>query len=738
MSFDDIVEVKSTFPSPLGGAVFKGSPLGKWKVFSFRAARWIIHRTPAAGEFWRVEGETEVCDEYGDVVIVKNAFLHELPSYNYIGKLLKSHPAFRGFYFGDSKIDKLIGTVDKRGNVLTKGKIGDFALVGILNKGNYLALVDGGLSEPISIRVCDAWGELKEETEVATFLYEHKLDSSLASKILRLCEYDTVARLKRNPYTLFALSTIDKRHFKTIHNVAKKLEISPNDPRAVVGCVEYAMYAELERGDTIVRIADAKERVSVILGWIKSDVAPSEAIKQALEEKSICVLDKDGELYLQTLAVAYIEKYVEDTLVRLNTTPLVPNAFTVGKEELVKRLDAYSEELFQKEKYYLNEKQKEAVLMALTCRISVLSGFGGTGKTTILKAIIELVKTILVPAYVSALAGKAANRASQSIGEDAYTIHGLIQSIKNKDGLVAMDCDPLLIIDETSMLDISLICSLLKIFEGKTVRFLFVGDTAQLPPIGFGLFYHRLVETNINQVKLTEVYRQTAGSPLHKSAMQIREGTAHLLPIYNGQESGVYLLDPKDNPKKTLIELRRDIECMILTAYSSSKFDVSTTILNPRIQSMVNTPDESKMSIHLGGKIIGVGDPVIVTKNSLELALFNGMTGVVMDVVFKENALYCLVQFEGMDGLITLSRDQCWEVGIQLAYVITIHKSQGSEYDVCAIVLGSPMIENSALYTALTRTKKLCIIVGTQEQFDDAILKAPRHKTIQSGFLPVF
>ncbi len=724
MSFEAVVEVSSTFPSPLGGAVFKGIPVGERNAKSFRAARWVISRIPEAGEYWKVEGVIEPSKEYGDVVIVKNAFLNELPASTFIGRLLKNHPAFRGFYFGKAKVDKLLTN------------IGDFALVDILNNDNYKALMDAGLNESLAIRVCERWSELKEETEVATFLSENKLDSALANQILRLCKYDTVARLKRNPFSLLALSKSTDRHFKTIWSVAKKLNISPDDERSIIGCVEVAFYKELERGNTIVEVDRAKDLVSKPLKIIRSSISSSKALAIALEQKTICVLEQDDSTYLQLLSSAYIEQYVETALVKLSHKPLAKNAFSLDDEALVQRIKDYSEQLFLNHGYRLNEKQQKAVLMALTQRVSTLSGFGGTGKTTVLRAISDLAKTILLPIHVAALAGKAADRASQSIGEDATTIHTLISKIR--DNSISLQNDPLIVIDESSMVDISLACSLLRAFGKHGVRLLFVGDTAQLPPIGFGLFYHRLVETDISQTSLTDVYRQAEGSQLHTVAMNIRSSKVHQLVQYDGQETGVYLLNPGGDARKTLIHLRKDIDCSILTPYSSSKYETSTTNLNPRIQGMINRPDESKPSIALGNTIIGVGDPVIATKNCHEIGVFNGMSGAVVKVETVNNEVNCWIKFEGRDKSLRLSKQYCWEVGLQLAYAITIHKSQGSEYDACAIVIGSPLIENSALYTAVTRTKRLCIIVGTQEQYNDAILRPARYKTIRSGFMPNF
>src|SRR5690606_12155698 len=141
----------------------------------------------------------------------------------------------------------------------------------------------------------------------------------------------------------------------------------------------------------------------------------------------------------------------------------------------------------------------------------------------------------------------------------------LIHKIRNDRTIQSeLDLDPLIIIDEASMIDMSLICNLLRTLEGKNFRMLLVGDTAQLPPIGFGLFYHKLVNSDAPQTKLTQVHRQADGSPLHEAAMAIRAKTSHNLLMYEGQAEGIYLLDSGDNAKESVVKLRSDINCMVL------------------------------------------------------------------------------------------------------------------------------------------------------------------------------
>jgi exodeoxyribonuclease V alpha subunit len=726
VSFDCVVEITSVFPSPLGGSVFKGIPLGSKSAISFRAARWVISRDPATGEYWRVQGDELQSKKHGLVIIVKNAFVNAMPSFKYVGKLLTKHPVFRGFYFGKTKVELLLK------------EVGDYALVTLLNKGDYLAIADAGLNESIAKKVCDVWGTLKEETDVATFLSENNFDSELAKKIVRLCKFNTIERLKRNPYTLVSLSQTKRAALKNISVVATKLGVDIDDERALIGCVEFTLYQAMAKGHTIVEVENLKEMLAKNLKYMGCKKNSDDAIVTALKAKLVCIYEDEKHKYLQLISVAYIEQYVETKLVELHQIPIQKSLFEIRGDGLKERIRQYNKDHHQKYGYALTNQQCRAVYMTLTNRVSVLSGFGGTGKTTVLKAIVELSDELAVSVHVGALAGKAANRARQSIGREAHTIHTIINNLKMGKGHIDVDSDPLIIIDETSMLDISLMCLLFKMFKNKTLRLLFVGDTAQLPPIGFGLFWHKLIESDVPYTKLTKVHRQLEGSPLHQSAMMIRSGKMHSLPRYQGQGSGVFILNVDNNYTQTILQLRKQLDCMVLTTYANRKYDSSTGKLNPLVQSVINRLDDDALEMTYGTVTIKPNDPVLATKNNHALGIFNGMTGLVVSVELIDEKYYCNVKFDDRSEVLKLSRDECWDIGLQLAYLLTIHKSQGSEYDICVILLGSPMLERSALYTALTRTKKLCIVVGTIEQYNAAIAREPSYKLINSGFNPIF
>ena len=534
------------------------------------------------------------------------------------------------------------------------------------------------------------------------------------------------------------MSNSKLKTLKLIATVANKLKISSDDDRALIGCVEFTLYQGLQKGHTMTLLSQAVKKLATYLAEIGSNKSPEEAISSALKSKAICVLERNSQTYLQTISLAFIEHYVESRLTQLHETP-IPDSLLIPISELPVRIEQYNTEHEMNNGWRLVEKQCQAIEMALTNRVSLLSGYGGTGKTAVLKAIVDMSHEMGSEVHVAALAGKAANRASQSIGRRTSTIHNMLNKLKTKSSFrVDIKSDPLLIIDEISMVDISLICSLLKEFKEEPLRILLVGDTAQLPPIGFGLFWHKLVESKAPHVKLTEVHRQVEGSALHECAMKIRNGIPHELPAYQGETEGVYLMPDVVDYTSAICQLRNTFNCMVLTSYASKKYMSSTSTLNPLVQSVLNPPSIDEKIMRYGTITLQTKDPVLATKNAHDKGIYNGMTGTVLSIEYINGNTSCHVLFDGVNEAKVLTREDCWEIGLQLAYLITIHKSQGSEYDECAILMDSPYLERSAIYTALTRTKKLCIIIGSNEQYNNAIKRPPSCESIHSGFSPIF
>ena len=293
------------------------------------------------------------------------------------------------------------------------------------------------------------------------------------------------------------------------------------------------------------------------------------------------------------------------------------------------------------------------------------------------------------------------------------------------------------------MVDVALFNNLLNLFDGKNFSLLTVGDTEQLSPVGFGIAWHKMAQSAaIPRVNLTEVLRQKKNSPIHKLAMQMRkydekgkDRQIDVLQVWAGEDEGVFLVPcAKQEIKEALRNIKTRLPtAQILTPHMSERMPDSGHRINKHLQNELN--GDAKR-IALGHLWLHENDPVIVTETKNDIDLFNGTMGVLRCIEITNGELVGVFDLEGHPQPLTLDTDAMFDVGMMPAYAISIHKSQGSEMDVTAIccVVDSDMIERSLIYTALTRAKKLCLIVGSQNVFDRAVHKKPKAETLCVGF----
>ena len=374
--------------------------------------------------------------------------------------------------------------------------------------------------------------------------------------------------------------------------------------------------------------------------------------------------------------------------------------------------------------------------MALTNRISTLTGFGGTGKTTVLKAIVDIASQHR-PVHVLALSGKAKERAKEFVGQDTYTIHSFLIKISTASSGISTEGDPLVIIDESSMVDIALMLKLLNAFAKKELSLLLVGDTGQLSPVGYGIFFHALAKSKaIPSTHLIKVHRSIGNSHLQNIAMKIRSGHLDTLPFWNGERDGVYLI-PCTNTQDMLTHLAKIKQIIpdaqILTPHMSDRMPDSGHKINKHLQSALQHTDETQ-GIWMGKYWLRVNDPVIVTQNSYEHNLFNGNTGIMTGVTSIDGQTSGVFFFNGFE--VNLSRMDLFGLGMKLAYAISIHKAQGSEYEtsILCTLSQSEFVERSMLYTAVSRSKRLALILSTQDIMQQGVARPNRSDTLCVGF----
>jgi exodeoxyribonuclease V alpha subunit len=361
--------------------------------------------------------------------------------------------------------------------------------------------------------------------------------------------------------------------------------------------------------------------------------------------------------------------------------------------------------------------------MAINESVSVLTGGAGVGKTTVLKAILLVLEHLRCQAQAIALAGRAAKRISELTGRRAMTIAACLCAIKS--GGLRLGSDSLIIVDEASMLDLPTLYRLLRLIP-EHVRFLFVGDPYQLPPIGFGLTFHLWAESGrLPTVSLTQVHRQTSESGIPLVANAIREGRVPFLDAYQRKKDGV-----------SFIEMPGDRILDALPAIISNLGLEETQIISPLRRGIVGVEninvyfhrllETGRPSVAAGR--ISEGEPIIWTKNDWRRGFMNGSMGRIAAADTEAD-----VARGELDGQVVELGPADWQ-NVDLGHAITVHKAQGSQFDRVVIpVTYNRLLDRTLLYTAVTRGIRQVVLVGDRKAFENAIVAPPSSRQREVG-----
>lgn len=521
--------------------------------------------------------------------------------------------------------------------------------------------------------------------------------------------------IRKNPYQLTDIEGIG---FHRADEIAAKIGVAKDHPERIKEGVMYQLQQQADKGHCFVPIEQLVKQSARLLEQPDDTVAA--AIPELEDEHRI--INDEGRIYQKTLF--YDEVHVAHTLRRLmEASGLPPSHITEWGERLHKEYDSLWKFRRKRLTVDYNEQQRDAIEMARLFRVMILTGGPGTGKTTTLLGILNEAKENGWIVRLCAPTGKAAQRMKESTGEDAQTIHRLL-SFHPDDGFrknrqEPLECD-LVVVDEASMIDITLmrhLCDAIP-YGGRLV---IVGDADQLQSVGPGNVLRDLIDSGaIPTARLTQIHRQQAGSNIVRNAHLVINGD---MPVVDNMAGSDFFIKTwkKDNGRVPLTE--NDVIDQIISMVSErlpkaypdmevqvlcprrSDLATSSDKLNPLLQGIIN-PYGKKMRI--GKQEYRLGDRVMQIKNDYDIGRFNGDTGTITEV---DNETLT-VKF--IDGETIYDKSKLHN--LQLCYATTIHKSQGSEYDIVVIPMlenASIMLQRNLLYTAITRAKKICIIVGT-------------------------
>ncbi|MGY0713573.1 SF1B family DNA helicase RecD2 [Azospirillum argentinense] len=574
-----------------------------------------------------------------------------------------------------------------------------------------------GIGPKRAQRIIAGWADQKVIREIMIFLHSHGVGTSRAVRIFKTYGPDAIRLITENPYRL--ARDIRGIGFKTADAVAAKLGIEKTAMIRARAGIGYALAEATDQGHCGVPVA---ELIPMAVKLLEIDASILETAAELERQDGAVVADSlGGEPCLFLASLHRAEQAIADRLRRLAGGP-VPWP-EIDAEKAIPWVEA-------KAGITLAEGQREALRQAATSKLLVITGGPGVGKTTLVNSILTMLKAKGVSIALAAPTGRAAKRLSESTGMEARTIHRLLETDPQAGGFKRdetnpLDCD-LLVVDETSMVDVPLMNALLRAVPGRAALLL-VGDVDQLPSVGPGQVLGDVIGSGaVPVVRLTEIFRQAATSRIIVNAHRINAGQMPETPKA-GEDSDFYFVEaatPETGVAK-LIEMVRDRiprrfgadpvrDVQILCPMNRGGLGARS--LNIELQRVLNPPGESR--VERFGWTFGPGDKVMQVENNYDKEVYNGDLGIVSAVDTEEGVL--TATFDGRP--VTYDFGELDE--IVLAYATTIHKSQGSEYPVVVIPVVTQhytMLHRNLIYTGVTRGKRLVIMLGQRRALAMAV-----------------
>ena len=559
-------------------------------------------------------------------------------------------------------------------------------------------------------------------------LNQYDIKPFVAVQLYRFLGNDALETVRENPYVLTAFGA----EFFEADNMALEMGFDGDSPERMEAALLFELTHNLNNGHTFL---PREKLLAATAQLLEAEVVPL--------EEALAVLCETGEVVLDRVAgvdACYLEhmfRAERDAAVRL----LDRAADTAWPEESMEKLIRKVED---EQGVTYSDSQRKAVEMATHNRVMVLTGGPGTGKTTCVRAFLALFDRLRLRTLLCAPTGRAAKRMSEVCGREAATIHRMLGTTMGEDGKPVfthneddpLECDAV-IVDETSMVDIQLFSSLLRALPDGC-RLILVGDADQLPSVGAGNVFGDIIRSGaVCTVRLTEIFRQAQESKIVRAAHRINEGQ---LPDLKNAGGDLFFLKRSDpsRAEETVLELCRSrlpenmgipfSEIQVLCP--SRKNALGTENLNRSLQETLNPPDRGKKEKAYGDFVFREGDKVMQTRNDYDImwktpdglsvgsGVFNGDIGIIREIDYQRETVTVDYEDKRVDYLYEQLGD------IEPAWALTVHKAQGSEYTAVILVcLDAPsrLLTRSVLYTAVTRAKKLLIIVGNDAAVEQMV-----------------
>ncbi|NNL41892.1 MAG: ATP-dependent RecD-like DNA helicase [Desulfobacterales bacterium] len=684
-----------------------GFTIAKVKVYGQRDLVTIIGNlmAPTPGEILKMRGEWANHPKFGE----------QFKVVQYETKVPATITGIQK-YLGSGLIKGLGPVMAKR---IVK-KFGDRTLEVIENQIFQLSNIEGIGKKRIAM-IQNAWDEQKEIRDVMIFLQAHGVSSGYAAKIFKEYGNKSIAVVKGNPFRL--ATDIFGIGFVTADSIAEKLGFPKNSDQRIEAGILYVLHKLSDEGHVYYPYEELIIKSREILGVEREAVVKAFGILAA--DKKIVFEDlntQSGEIKENNKAVYLTKFHLCETYISDRLKSLVLSCKSIRNVDTEKAIDWVQKQL----SITLAKNQVSAICSCLKEKVIVITGGPGTGKTTIINAILKIFSMLKVRTLLTAPTGRAAKRMSETTGYEARTIHRLLEFSFAKGGFQKTEerplgCD-LIVVDEASMIDTVLMYHLLKAVPLSAILIL-VGDVNQLPSVGAGNILKDIIESNAVTVTwLNEIFRQAKKSQIIVNAHKINRGIIPSLGTsqLRSQENDFYLIQQED-PDRVVEIILELVKIRIPQRFGFDPVDdiqvltpmhkgvAGAVNLNRELQKILNPGQEGVMR---GEQHYRVSDKVMQVRNNYDKEVFNGDIGRIAQI-YPENQQLA-ISFDGRE--VTLDFSDLDEV--VLAYAVSVHKSQGSEFPVVIIPVLTQhyiLLQRNLIYTAVTRGQKLVVMVGARK-----------------------
>jgi exodeoxyribonuclease V alpha subunit len=588
----------------------------------------------------------------------------------------------------------------------------------IENDGHRLKEVDG-IGPIRAKRILDAWGEQRDIKNVMVFLQSHGVSTAYAIRIYKKYGARAISAVRDNPYQL--AEDIFGIGFLSADRIAQSLGIDRNSDKRCEAGVSFALEMLAEEGHVYAPRSALADRAKVLL---EVDRALIERAIDSLAASGAVVIEGDA-IFLRHLHQSEVAS--AERLARILGAQAPPISIDIRKAL------AWFE---HQAKIALAPAQREALERAIRAKVSVITGGPGTGKTTIVNGIIQILEKKDRRILLAAPTGRAAKRMSEATGHEAKTLHRLLEFDPRTKTFLRTEEHPLdgdmVIVDETSMVDAPLFAHLVSAIPDRA-QLVLVGDIDQLPSVGPGSVLRDIIQSGRADVSvLDQIFRQAEASLIVINAHRVNRGEMPQLDRSQRDNVDFFLVE-REEPEDILATMKELIGRRIPTRFGLDPIadvqvltpmhrgNLGAANLNAELQSLLNPEGEA---LSRGDRLIRRGDKVMQLRNNYDLGVFNGDVGRVTEVHAADRAL--AVEFD--ERVVRYEAADLDELA--LAYACSIHKSQGSEYPAVVLPLSTQhfvMLERNLLYTAVTRGRRLVVIVGSKRALSLAVHNHKQH-----------